>query len=278
MRLFIALVATIGSLAAVGGTVSAAYAAGPSSTPTGNDISYPQCTSKSLPKDQAFGIVGVNGGRANTSNPCFKSELAWAQGSKGGTSQPPASLYVNTGNPGDVAGITDWPNDNTYGPGLTAPYPTYYGACTAGPDGRGLDNEACAWQYGWNRAYDDATARVPSVALTYPWWLDVETANSWEIGSGQREANDRADLEGMVAYLQSIGVTVGLYSTSYQWGQIAGTLEAGSSLAGLPNWIPGARTLKQAQSNCALTPFTPGSRVTLTQWTGSIDGDFSCLV
>jgi hypothetical protein len=44
----------------------------------------------------------VNGGKASNFNPCFSSEWVWAETSTGGTSQAPAQLYVNTGNPGDV--------------------------------------------------------------------------------------------------------------------------------------------------------------------------------
>ena len=43
----------------------------------GNDVSWPQCN-KALPKGAAFGIVGVNNGLANTTNPCLKEQLAWA--------------------------------------------------------------------------------------------------------------------------------------------------------------------------------------------------------
>jgi len=67
-------------------------------TPTGNDISYPQCGG-SYPSGQAFAIVGVNGGKASNFNSCFLSEWSWAQSSKGGTTQAPAQLYINTGNP-----------------------------------------------------------------------------------------------------------------------------------------------------------------------------------
>src|SRR2546427_4681182 len=88
---------------AVGLTFTPAMAAQarPSASPTGNDISYPQC-GKTYPSGQAFAIVGVNGGKASNFNGCFNSEWSWAQTSRGGTSQAPAQLYINTGNPGDV--------------------------------------------------------------------------------------------------------------------------------------------------------------------------------
>jgi len=80
------------------------------SSPTiGYDASFPQC-SGSYPSSPLFGIVGVNGGLANTANRCISGELHWARDTPGQKRpmQPPLSLYVNTGNPGghDVA---DWP-------------------------------------------------------------------------------------------------------------------------------------------------------------------------
>ncbi len=90
---------------------------GPGSTSTtGNDISWPQCGG-SFPSGQAFGIVGVNDGLANTLNPCLgrynggalsTSELIWAWGSSGSTNLPKAALYVNTANP-SPAYATSWP-------------------------------------------------------------------------------------------------------------------------------------------------------------------------
>ena len=79
----------------------AATAPGP-----GNDVSWPQC-GKALPKGQTFGIVGVNNGLANTTNPCLGTQLTWAGTSKGGTGQPLVALYVNTANPG--ASGSWWP-------------------------------------------------------------------------------------------------------------------------------------------------------------------------
>lgn len=224
---------------------------------TGNDISWPQCN-KSLPKGQLFGIVGVNGGLANTTNPCFATELAWAQSSAGGTSQDKAALYVNTANPGNL-GVADWPTSGSS---------TKYGPCTGG------DDQACAYQYGWSMAYADAQQRIGANDPTsFKWWLDVETDNSWETNN---LANNVADLEGMVDYFQSIGARTGLYSTSYQWQQIAGNVPATSSLSGLDSWLAGASNLSSAKTNCTLPGLT-GGQTTLTQYVAKrTDYDYSC--
>ncbi len=255
----LALIAAIA--ATIGGQSSAAAAR--NTVPVGNDVSWPQC-GKTLPTGQAFGIVGVNGGLPTNDNPCFSTQLAWAQGSVGGTSQPKAALYVNTANPGLQS--STWPTSNVDPSGATVSNP--YGTCTGG------DDAACAYMYGWNKGELDFTSRgVPSPG-TFFWWLDVETTNSWETNT---QANV-ADLEGMTTYFEKQGVGVGLYSTRYQWGVIAGTaVSATSVLAGLPNWIPGARSLKGAQANCATTPFTAGSKVTITQYVArALDYDYSC--
>ena len=127
-----------------------------------------------------------------------------------------------------------------------------------------------------------AGSNLPS---TYWWWLDVETANTWETGSGL--ANNVADLAGMVAAFRNTveitpsgvllgGKAVGIYSTSYQWGQITSSSAGYSDLIGLPDWIPGARTLSGAQANCSLSGFTT-AKPTATQWFGRpYDGDFAC--
>jgi len=87
-----------------------------------------------------------------------------------------------------------------------------------------------------------------------------------------------ADLQGMIAGLQANGaITVGAYSTSFQWDSITGgTTSASGSLYQIPNWIPGARDLSGAEANCAQPSFT-GGVVTLTQWFGHpYDGDYAC--
>jgi hypothetical protein len=142
--------------------------------------------------------------------------------------------------------------------------------------------------YGYAKAYDDATIRgVPGDPGTYFWWLDVETDNSWQTGEENSTALNRATLEGMADYFQGITAGrknaegkpagVGIYSTSYQWGTIAGTVPPDSSLNGLPSWLAGAKTLRGAKSNCSLPGLTPGSPVTVTQYVSAgLDYDYSC--
>jgi hypothetical protein len=258
------------AVVAVGGHAAEARTA---ATPVGNDISYPQC-GKALPSGQAFGIVGVNNGLANTTNPCFGAELGWATKSSGATSQPRAALYVNTANPG-LAGSW-WPTSNNY-PTATSPVPNPYGTCSGG------DDAACAFVYGYAKAYDDAQSRVVTNPQSYFWWYDVETTNSWEANT----AANRADLEGMTYYFtQVLHAGVGIYSTTYQWGTIVGsvgtatdttpTWSAPSTLNGLPSWIAGASTLTGARANCTSTPLTGGA-VTVTQYVSKgLDYDYSC--
>jgi hypothetical protein len=165
---------------------SAPQPAKPASTGTGYDVSYPQCTSQ-LPKNPAFGIVGVNDGLAYTGNPCLSSEYRWSANS---ASEPRTSFYLNTGNPGPDAS-THWPPANT-----SSPQP-----CD------GTWTQGCAYDYGWSAAQDSFGRAVAiagtSAATAAPWWLDVETANSWSTDT----STNRADLQGAVAALKAAGVT-----------------------------------------------------------------------
>jgi hypothetical protein len=227
----------------------------------GNDISWPQCGA-GLPAGQAFAIVGVNGGRPDNANPCFAEQLAWAASSAGGTSQPPVALYVNTANP---AGAGWWPVSTTVA-GVDVPNP--YGICD------GSASAACAYVHGYAMAYDDVNSSGISEPAKRLWWLDVETGNAW---SWDTVAN-AADLEGMTAYLQGIGAEVGIYSTSYQFGIIAGQPGPGSRLNGLKSWVAGATSTDSAAEFCSASPLTAGSVVALTQFTaGDFDYNYSCI-
>ena len=237
------------------GPARAAAADGPL---LGADVSYPQCGGP-LPTGQAFAIVGVNGGSATTTNPCLATELEWGEQSTGGTVHDDVQLYVNTGNP---AGGDLWPQTGS----------NRYGDCD------GSNSTACAYQYGWDRAWEDATLRGISYPEEYMWWLDVEIANTWDYsdGGGVRNA---AVLEGMTEFFTAIGSRgVGLYSTAYQWGHIVGDgVSATSSLNGLSNWRPTGSTLEGAQANCGLEPLTPGGIIEMTQFTTDFDYNWSCI-
>jgi hypothetical protein len=232
----------------------------------GYDVSFPQCVGL-LPTDGAFGIVGVNGGRPFSPNPCLgagngASQLAWAGAA--------AQLYANTADPGPLLS-THWPN------GQAAPKP-----CNTA-DNPGADTLECHYDYGWDAAADSYAIAVAAYislgeasagALTTPspvaWWLDVETENSWTPDPSRNVAT----LQGEVDFLRSVGVAqVGIYSTSSAWASITGGTLV---FAGLPAWLAGAASLQEAQSRCAGAAFNGGS-IQLVQFPLSgFSADYAC--
>jgi hypothetical protein len=237
-----------------------------SSPATGYDASYPQCKG-SYPSNPLFGIVGVNGGLADDANPCFSGELRWARDAPGQRrpSEPPLSLYIDTGNPGGHH-VADWPR------GGNAPTD---GACN------GKLTNACSYIYGEQRAaysYRLVAALDPVAAKTAPWWLDVELMASW---AGTYQLNIAA-LKGFIAGLHNAGATgpIGIYSTSSQWKEITG-LTAQTTPTGLNSqlhdWVAGTDAgLTQARQNCASGGFT-GVAPTLAQYRiGPRDADLRC--
>jgi hypothetical protein len=259
--LTIALVLIVAFLGAAP-VVSAASPAAKSST-NGYDISWPQCGG-SYPAHPAFGIVGVNAGIVFSANPCLQSELAWAGGATG-------QLYANTGNPGPALS-THWPDGQAY------PEACNLSQSTLLSD---RDTGACAYDYGYNAAansYNDAVLAFAKLGVGSAtpagstWWFDVETSNSWRTDV----TLNVADLQGADFYLSSVGIAgtrIGFYSTQYQWNQITGGTTA---FAGSPSWVAGARTARQAASNCAGIGFTGGG-VALAQYpSGGFDADLRC--
>jgi hypothetical protein len=245
--------ATLAAIVAFG-SVSVAVAARPIVS-RGYDISWPQCGS-AYPSKPAFGIVGVNKGIVFSPNPCLASEITWAGGSR-------AQLYANTGNPGPALS-THWPKGQT-SPRFCDP---------ANPD-----TADCAFDYGYNAAadsYADALAAFQSLGLATtpaasPWWLDVETSNSWRSDT----ALNVAALQGAASYFVSVAhvARLGIYSTGYQWGVITGGSSAFSAYA---SWIAGVGNLRNAQSHCAGPAFTGGG-VALAQYAFSgFDADVAC--
>ncbi len=237
----------------------------PTPTPPGYDISYPQCGSE-YPAAFSFAIVGVNGGRVYSENPCLgpgddPSQLRWA----GRDTQ----LYANTGNPG--------PRISRYWPhGQTEPR-----ACDT-DELPGADTPECAYVYGWNAAkYAYATALDASVDLDWidadadrllgdpTWWLDVEVANSWR---DDRSLNVAA-LQGAADYLESMGAEVGFYSTPRLWNRITGGTDV---FAEHPGWHAGARNAADAERRCGEAAFT-GGELRMVQWVqDGLDTNLRC--
>lgn len=263
-----ALVAVVGLLVTTA-IPAAAKPPGPTSSPTGYDISYPQCGGN-YPTSGAFGIVGINNGIVFSANPCAASQLNWAKAA--GNHAP--SFYANTGDPGP-AYSSHWPT------GQQSPK-----VCD------GSNSAACSYDYGWNAALDsfadavsaersDGSASPTAAAAVAPWWLDVETGNSWETlesaygATTSSDTNDQAALQGAAAALAGQSVaTVGFYSTGYQWTSITGGTKLTFSAS--PDWIAGFRKLSAAQAGCSSTSFTGGD-VALTQYpSGGFDADFAC--
>jgi hypothetical protein len=218
-------------------------------------------------------VVGVNDGIVYSANPCLgtgagSSELAWAERYDGAGG---AILYANTGDPGPALSH-HWPSGQTDNGSYCDPANT--------------DSSACSYDYGWNAAansYQDAVnayiqiGELPAVSTTTPkpnqWWLDVESANSWETNS----AHNVADLQGAVDYLHlAKGVplaSIGIYANTSDWNTITGNTTA---FAALPYWQPGAGSKTTAQSFCGKTGVT-GGPVMLSQYlTGGLDGDIRC--
>jgi hypothetical protein len=255
----------------------------PNSVPAvaGADVSYPECGG-ALPLGQAFGVVGVNGGRANTFNPCLSGELSWAAYKSSGDSvEPKVSVYLNTGDPGNSylgEEVADWPNSGVtpYGDCLpTVIYARLWGA--------GQMSAACAFAYGYQKAEADVlwlgtAARrdhLPTQPAAYPFWLDVETTNSWQNST----VLNTADLEGMVSALQGNGVEhLGVYAFTPQWDQITGGVVslASGPLVASSDWIPVGGSLATAESGCQQPPFI-GTTMAITQFgSGPFDADFAC--
>ena len=173
-----------------------------------------------------------------------------------------------------------------------------YGRCTttADSDSGYVNDLACSWQYGWNRAVESVDDRfVPAARAAgvsadvadYTWWLDVETMNTWQRGGPRAHARNAAALEGMAQFYSTEGVSeVGLYSTHYQWRRIVGEAvgsqdPAGHTIAGnlinAPAWLAGAADPASAQRRCSTLTGLTGGPVVMNQYIADdLDHNLRC--
>lgn len=203
---------------------------------TGFDISWPQCPDVVPAAQVEFAIIGVTGGKAFTENKCLKRQYEWAKGSR-----VAAQVYIN------VNGMKTNIQSNS---------------C---PEG---DLACNAYQYGWESAADAVRVGERNGVKTTMWWLDVETMNWW---SPDTFINGRV-IDGAHQYLQSTGRKVGVYSTPYQWREIAGNLQVN-----IPVWTAGARDAAEAARRCNDRFAFGGGKVVLVQYIkDNFDHNYAC--
>ena len=209
----------------------------------GWDVSWPQC-GKPLPGGQhGYAIIGVTDGHLWDMNPCLVEQHRWS--TRGGAL---GGLYVNV----------NWPSKAAE-PGVPARM----------ADVCALDDPACQmYQWGFqgvSDAVDQATARHVAAPM---WWLDVETANRW---SGDKFLNAQI-VRGAIDALKGRGIEVGIYSTWYQWGVIAGDFAPG-----LPNWVAGPNNVEEAAEACRVGPTFGGGVPWMVQYPyQGFDGNLIC--
>jgi hypothetical protein len=210
-------------------------------TKTGFDISYPQCQ-KEYPEYTAFSVIGVNGGRPFTENPCFHDQVVWSKSHLAKT-----SVYMN------LSYIA--PRSAQYallGPNICLP----------------LDESCFAYNYGYQAAVYAEEQATENNFTPYMWWLDIETMNTW---SKDKELNKQV-IKGAIDALQENSYRVGVYSTAYQWNVIAGDFKPE-----LPVWSAGASSKNTAPDRCNSKYAFTGGYVMMVQYiANNFDNNHLC--
>ena len=203
----------------------------------GVDISWPQCKTGERPAGPLnFAIIGVNGGKMYTKNDCLGDMWRWAMNARA-----VPQVYINTN------GMPD-------------------GYKNAACDPK--DTPCNAYQYGYEGAAMAVAYATQQGVSPRQWWLDVETGNFW---TPDLFLNERV-LRGAVEYLQDTGRALGIYSTPYQFGRIAGAYKPG-----LPVWTAGAADLAEARTRCTDKYAFGGGAVRLVQYVSEhFDTSYVC--
>lgn len=213
----------------------------------GYDASWPQCAAGQKPAGAAYAIIGINGGKAFTLNPCFLALMKASPANVG--------IYLNTGfNP------------------KNSPRQLEYCAARAARLPGATAMQQLAYSLGCSTTVDTLRVmsdfRVPDPSI---WWLDVEETNSWDDGD---PSVNRYSILGQIDQLAATGKTIAVYSDFPDWKQITGGLWGDPRIAG--DWVAG----KAPQDACSNPGFS-GAPVWLAQelatWPGSgYDSDYAC--
>lgn len=206
---------------------------------TGFDISYPQCGAAA--PSGSFAIIGVTGGRAFSTNPCFDDEYRKALAAVGAGQ---VSVYMNLN-----AAIGSSASNGATGPRGTCPK---------------SDKDCQAYNYGANAAEAAHTYASKSGQFS-TWWLDIETANSWNA----KDALNRTTIQGAVDALKKKSIQVGIYSAPYAWNSITGGWKNG-----MPVWFAGTSSTRCADAQA--NSFTNGTVLVVQTASGASNGDLAC--
>ena len=210
----------------------------------GFDISWPQCPTRAFPPGPvAFAVIGLNGGRPYTSNPCFAEQYRWAQRM---TRNP--AIYINL----------DFPK-----PGRMEALEGPYGRCAE------TDTWCRAYNWGYGLGADVAARARAAGVPPGTWWLDVEVGNYW---SSEPEMNAQV-VRGVVDYMREKRLPIGIYGTPYQWRLIAGSAYNPRSQI----WTAGAQGPEQAVQRCTDKYAFGGGHVQMVQYeTHGFDSNYIC--
>ena len=254
----------LATLAIVLTSAVAAYGQQGGGVQAGNDVSYPQC-GITLPTGQAFGIVAVNDGLANTTNPCLAAEIAWAQTSTGAARQPRASLYVNTADPGSRGSPTGRRLTTTRSTATASLIRTV--AARAGTVRRAPGSTGGTWPTLMCRR---AGCRVPAATCG---------------GSMSRRSTPGSPAPGRTALTwRAWPPTSGTSAPEWAFTRrpSSGTRSwepsrAPARCTGCPIGYRAPRRSAQAEKNCRAAPLTGGGTISVTQWkTSPTSSDLSC--
>lgn len=213
---------------------NSAYPAGS----VGYAISWPQCGGPYPEPPFDFMIVGITGGKAFTRNPCYAEEYEWA---KRGRYHP--SVYMNLDYPAaaGAAIVSGGPCD-------------YPGGCEA-------------YAYGYLAAADAYAYAASLYSVAPVWWLDVQIVSDW---SPDPALNVQA-VRGATDYLESQLKRVGISSTAFQWGSVAGDAQHRH-----PVWDAGALDAGQAADFCATGKDFGGGRTEQIAWVDTFETVLAC--
>ncbi len=216
-------------------------------SPPAYDISWPQCPNTFPQGSFSFAVIGLNGGRPFTSNPCFTAQYEWAK-----LAEPNPDVYINV----------DFPKK-----GLKEAMTGPYGRCAE------TDDWCRGYNWGYNLARNSIErARVYGITPGR-YWLDVEVDNYWSDST----RNNSQVVRGALDYFLDFNIPVGIYGTSYQWGLITGGYVP--KAAKLPLWVAGAVTRDNAARRCgdASYHFAGGETWMVQYFEGAFDGNYLCV-